>query len=174
MATADPLIHPVILLPTMSQSLNVPARRRCGGWARLSGSSVEYGQAREYHTQALTLARHLGDRRGEAEALWGLGHVVTDTAERAAKLVSSGRRPLKSMKNSAFRSPRPFARRCASSAVDPSVEFASTQACTSLSRAGPATADRPASNRSSGRWRTSSERPGKSPDHGPETGSDQR
>jgi hypothetical protein len=40
----------------------------------------ECGQAREYYAQALT--RHLGYRHGEAEALWGLGHVATDTAER--------------------------------------------------------------------------------------------
>jgi tetratricopeptide (TPR) repeat protein len=42
-----------------------------------------YGQAREYHTQALSLARDLGYRPGEAEALWGLGQVASDTAERS-------------------------------------------------------------------------------------------
>jgi hypothetical protein len=30
----------------------------------------------------LILGRHLGDRRAEAEALWGLGHVASDTGER--------------------------------------------------------------------------------------------
>jgi hypothetical protein len=42
----------------------------------------DYSQARDNHTQALTLAQHLGDRPGEVLALWGLGHVDTDTAER--------------------------------------------------------------------------------------------
>jgi tetratricopeptide (TPR) repeat protein len=56
------------------------ALRGLGEVERLVG---EYGQAREYHTQAVTVARHLGDRPGEAEALWGLGHVASDTAERS-------------------------------------------------------------------------------------------
>jgi tetratricopeptide (TPR) repeat protein len=41
----------------------------------------QYGQAREYHTHALTLARQLGDRLGEAEALWALGQIGADTEE---------------------------------------------------------------------------------------------
>jgi tetratricopeptide (TPR) repeat protein len=41
----------------------------------------EYGQARDYYTQALALARHLGYRRAEADALWALGHVASGTAE---------------------------------------------------------------------------------------------
>ena len=40
-------------------------------------------QAREHHAQALSLARQLKDRRGEAEALWRLGDIAADTAERA-------------------------------------------------------------------------------------------
>ncbi len=43
----------------------------------------EYGQAREYYTHALVLARQLDYRRAEAEALCGLGHVASDTAERS-------------------------------------------------------------------------------------------
>jgi tetratricopeptide (TPR) repeat protein len=43
----------------------------------------KYGQAREYHTQALTLARHLRYRRAEADALWWLGHVAIKTAKRS-------------------------------------------------------------------------------------------
>ena len=42
----------------------------------------QYGQAREYYHQVLFLARRLADRRGEAEALWGLGHIASDTADR--------------------------------------------------------------------------------------------
>jgi hypothetical protein len=32
--------------------------------------------ARMYYTQALTVARELGDRRAQAEALWALGHLA--------------------------------------------------------------------------------------------------
>jgi tetratricopeptide (TPR) repeat protein len=94
----------------------VLALRGLGEVERLVG---EYGQARKYHIQSLTLARDLGYRRAEAEALRGLGHVASEP-ENATKPVNSGGRRLRSMKNSAFRSPRPFARRCASSTVDPS------------------------------------------------------
>ncbi|MDQ4094069.1 MAG: tetratricopeptide repeat protein [Actinomycetota bacterium] len=52
------------------------------GLGDVERSVGEYGQAREYHTQVVTLGRHLGDRRAEAEALWGLGQVASDTAER--------------------------------------------------------------------------------------------
>jgi hypothetical protein len=40
-----------------------------------------WSDVRYLYDQALTLARQLGYRLGEAEALWGLGHVATDTAE---------------------------------------------------------------------------------------------
>ena len=41
----------------------------------------EFGQAREYHTQALSLARQLGYRPGEVLALWGLGEVERRVGE---------------------------------------------------------------------------------------------
>ena len=63
----------------------VLALRGLGEVARLVGDSTQAG---EYLTQALTLARQLGDRRGEAEALWALGLVASDNADcnRASEL----------------------------------------------------------------------------------------
>lgn len=53
--------------------------RGLGEVERLVG---EYEQARKHYINALALARHLGDRPAEAGALWGMGHVASDTADR--------------------------------------------------------------------------------------------
>jgi tetratricopeptide (TPR) repeat protein len=45
------------------------------GLGHVERSVGEYGLAREYHSQALSLAQQLGYRFGEASALRGLGQV---------------------------------------------------------------------------------------------------
>jgi tetratricopeptide (TPR) repeat protein len=57
----------------------VLALRGLGEVERLAG---EYDLARDYYTQALTLARHLGDRLAEAGILVELGYVAPSTLKR--------------------------------------------------------------------------------------------
>ena len=67
--------------PSPATSATAAARRRAGNLGNCHASLGEYRQAIDLHTQALAIARDIGDRRSEAAALGNLGNCHASLGE---------------------------------------------------------------------------------------------